>query len=53
MEAWLKQFGHPTNDLVDNPTGYYLSSSNDMLIVCILLAGTFFGALLVAPVAGM
>lgn len=52
MPAWLKQFGTPTNDLVNNPTGYYLSSSDDTLIVSILLVGTFFGALGSAPVAG-
>jgi SP family sugar:H+ symporter-like MFS transporter len=52
MEAWLKEFGRPTSDLVNNPTGYYLSSSDDKIIVSILLVGTFFGALLVAPVAG-
>ena len=52
MEAWLEDFGRPTSDLQVHPTGYSLSSSDDKLIVSILLVGTFFGALLAAPVAG-
>lgn len=52
MPAWLKQFGRPTEDLANNPSGYYLPLSDDTLLVSILLVGTFFGALLAAPVAG-
>jgi len=52
MDAWLREFGLPTSDLENNPSGYYLSSLKDMVIVSILLVGTFIGALLAAPVAG-
>lgn len=50
MPDWLMTFGHPTGDST-NP--YAISSSTESLVVSILSAGTFFGALLGAPVAGM
>ncbi|KAJ3515183.1 hypothetical protein NLJ89_g1919 [Agrocybe chaxingu] len=50
MKAWLREFGHPTTD-PKHPTGYFISSSTESLVVSILSAGTFFGALLAAPVA--
>ncbi|PPQ64783.1 hypothetical protein CVT24_007869 [Panaeolus cyanescens] len=51
MKAWLRQFGFASDDLVKNPTGYAISSSTESLIVSILSAGTFFGALAAAPAA--
>ncbi|KDQ61688.1 hypothetical protein JAAARDRAFT_55028 [Jaapia argillacea MUCL 33604] len=51
MKDWLRTFGHATTDLVDNPTGYAISSAQESLVVSILSAGTFFGALAGAPVA--
>jgi len=51
MKDWLRTFGQPTADLVHHPTGYYITSSTESLVVSILSAGTFFGALLGAPVA--
>ncbi|KAF8159507.1 MFS monosaccharide transporter [Crassisporium funariophilum] len=51
MKAWLRQFGFPSTDLVKHKTGYTISSSSESLIVSILSAGTFFGALLAAPTA--
>ncbi|KDR80674.1 hypothetical protein GALMADRAFT_241049 [Galerina marginata CBS 339.88] len=50
MKAWLRQFGHATSD-PKFETGYAISSSSESLVVSILSAGTFFGALLGAPVA--
>lgn len=50
MDSWLMQFGHPTND--PNSNGYAITSSQESLVVSILSAGTFFGALFGAPVAG-
>jgi len=50
MDAWLKQFGHPTTDPA-SPSGFAISSSTESLIVSILSAGTFFGALIAAPTA--
>ncbi|KAF9047167.1 MFS monosaccharide transporter, partial [Hymenopellis radicata] len=48
MPDWLATFGHPTGD----PTKpFAISSSTESLVVSILSAGTFFGALLGAPVA--
>ncbi|TDL17521.1 MFS monosaccharide transporter [Rickenella mellea] len=41
MKDWLRTFGHPGTDLI--------SSSTESLVVSILSAGTFFGALLAAP----
>lgn len=53
MPDWLKTFGFPTTDVANHPSGYMISSSTESLVVSILSAGTFFGALLGAPVAGM
>ncbi|KAJ7574408.1 MFS monosaccharide transporter [Mycena floridula] len=48
MPDWLKTFGKPTG----NPhTPFGISSSTESLVVSILSAGTFFGALLGAPAA--
>lgn len=44
MDFWLREFSKPEN----NGT---LTASEDSLIVSILSAGTFFGALLAAPFA--
>ncbi|KAJ8495810.1 hypothetical protein ONZ45_g4611 [Pleurotus djamor] len=51
MKDWLRTFGHPTDDLVNHKTGYFITSSTESLVVSILSAGTFFGALLAAPTA--
>lgn len=50
MKDWLRTFGHPDPSTA---TGYAISSSTESLVVSILSAGTFFGALLAAPTAGM
>ncbi|CAE6408417.1 unnamed protein product, partial [Rhizoctonia solani] len=48
MENWLQTFGHQA------PNGdWEISTSNESLIVSILSAGTFFGALLAAPMGDM
>lgn len=52
MKAWLRQFGFVTDDLKKHSTGYAISSSTESLVVSILSAGTFVGALLGAPAAG-
>lgn len=52
MENWLQTFGFPTAVTKDTPFGYTISSSTESLVVSILSAGTFFGALFGAPVAG-
>lgn len=44
MEDWLKNFGS-----FDSTIGYYLPTNNSSLVVSILSAGTFFGALLAYP----
>lgn len=49
MKDWLRTFGHPDSS---NATGFNISSSTESLVVSILSAGTFFGALLGAPTAG-
>jgi MFS family permease len=47
LQFWLKTFGY-----YDTAKGkYVLSTPNESLIVSILSAGTFFGALLAAPMA--
>ncbi|EPT04899.1 hypothetical protein FOMPIDRAFT_1021676 [Fomitopsis schrenkii] len=55
MPDWLKLFGEPCpSDIIDTTTctdGFYLVSSRQSLVVSILSAGTFFGALLGAPAA--
>ncbi|KAF8997723.1 MFS monosaccharide transporter [Cyathus striatus] len=48
MKAWLRTFGF---EKAGTPTGYAISSSNESLVVSILSAGTFFGALIGAPTA--
>ncbi|KAI0246702.1 MFS monosaccharide transporter [Lactifluus subvellereus] len=51
MPDWLRTFGHPVPVSSSFPDGYGISSSQRSLIVSILSAGTFFGALLAAPFA--
>ncbi|KAI0065599.1 MFS monosaccharide transporter [Artomyces pyxidatus] len=51
MSNWLQTFGHPTEVTPTNPSGYGISSSTQSLVVSILSAGTFFGALIGAPAA--
>ncbi|EDR00723.1 uncharacterized protein LACBIDRAFT_313180 [Laccaria bicolor S238N-H82] len=51
MKSWLRQFGYATSDLVNHQTGFAISSSTESLVVSILSAGTFFGALMAAPTA--
>ncbi|KAI0372720.1 MFS monosaccharide transporter [Pilatotrama ljubarskyi] len=51
MNDWLRTFGVPTTDTKTYPLGFYLPSSRESLVVSILSAGTFFGALLGAPAA--
>ena len=53
MKDWLRTFGVPSTDLVRHPTGYAITSAQESLVVSILSAGTFFGALLGAPMADM
>jgi len=48
MKDWLRTFGSPD---ANAKTGYSITSSQESLVVSILSAGTFFGALLAAPVA--
>jgi sugar porter (SP) family MFS transporter len=51
MKDWLRTFGAPTTDLTHHKFGYAITSSQESLVVSILSAGTFFGALLGSPVA--
>jgi sugar porter (SP) family MFS transporter len=51
MPNWLRTFGHPVPVSATFPDGYGITSSQRSLIVSILSAGTFFGALLAAPFA--
>lgn len=48
MDNWLRTFGHLSPD---DPTKYVISTSQESLVVSILSAGTFFGALFAAPMA--
>ncbi|KAI0359452.1 MFS general substrate transporter, partial [Trametes cingulata] len=48
MEDWIRTFGEPDRNIA---TGYSLSTSRESLIVSILSAGTFLGALAGAPFA--
>ncbi|KAL0955380.1 hypothetical protein HGRIS_001628 [Hohenbuehelia grisea] len=48
MKVWLRTFGHEDTNAA---LGYSISSSSESLIVSILSAGTFVGALLGAPAA--
>jgi MFS family permease len=52
MPAWLIIYGQPGLGTVgpENPQGYGISASTTSLVVSILSAGTFFGALLAYPV---
>jgi MFS transporter, SP family, sugar:H+ symporter len=52
MPAWLAIYGSPgiSPPTADNPQGYGITASTTSLIVSILSAGTFFGALLAYPV---
>ena len=52
MPAWLKEFGDAVTPSTAHPSGYAITSSEESLVVSILSAGTFFGALLGAPAAG-
>ncbi|KAG7094052.1 hypothetical protein E1B28_007671 [Marasmius oreades] len=49
MPDWLRTFGHPTPD--DPKLPYNITTSQESLVVSILSAGTFVGALLAAPMA--
>ena len=51
MPSWLKIFGQAgIGDVtVDNPNGYGITASTTSLVVSILSAGTFFGALAAYP----
>jgi SP family sugar:H+ symporter-like MFS transporter len=51
MPNWLETFGHRVPVSQTFPGGYGITSSQRSLIVSILSAGTFFGALLAAPFA--
>ncbi|TFK39852.1 MFS monosaccharide transporter [Crucibulum laeve] len=51
MKSWLRQFGSPSDNLELHKTGFMIPSSDESLIVSILSAGTFFGALIAAPTA--
>ncbi|KAI0047132.1 AmMst-1 [Auriscalpium vulgare] len=51
MPDWLKTFGHPVTPSDTFPHGYGISSGTQSLVVSILSAGTFVGALIGAPAA--
>ncbi|KAJ7667077.1 monosaccharide importer [Mycena rosella] len=55
MQDWLNVFGEfdPTLVLGHDTQGMYLKTSNKSLVVSILSAGTFFGALLAFPMGDM
>ncbi|KAF8210884.1 monosaccharide importer [Mycena galopus ATCC 62051] len=55
MEDWLKVFGtyDPTHVLGTAPDYTYLPTADKSLVVSILSAGTFFGALLAFPMGDM
>ncbi|KAH9856832.1 AmMst-1 [Lenzites betulinus] len=48
MNDWIKTFGRPDSS---SSTGFSVSTSRESLVVSILSAGTFFGALAGAPAA--
>ncbi|KAF8626585.1 hypothetical protein AX15_004786 [Amanita polypyramis BW_CC] len=50
MDDWLRAFGHPSA-AADGTIKYAISSPTQSLVVSILSAGTFFGALFAAPLA--
>ena len=45
MEDWLRTFGEATDDLTNHPTGFMITTNQKSLVVSILSAGTFVGAL--------
>ena len=49
MKDFLRTVGRPTSDLKNHKTGYYITSSQESLIVSILSAGTFFGPSRISP----
>lgn len=51
MREWLQEFGHQVPVSTDAPFGWTITSSTESLVVSILSAGTFVGALLAAPTA--
>ncbi|KZT27740.1 MFS monosaccharide transporter [Neolentinus lepideus HHB14362 ss-1] len=51
MCDWLETFGKHNPSAYNTCNGYGISSSTESLVVSILSAGTFFGALLGAPIA--
>ena len=55
MPAWLQIYGQPGIGKVtpENPKGYGITSSTTSLVVSILSAGTFFGALFASPVGDL
>lgn len=51
MEPWLRTFGsYGPFPQFDSPPTYYLTTGDKSLVVSILSAGTFFGALTAYPV---
>jgi SP family sugar:H+ symporter-like MFS transporter len=55
MPSWLTIFGQPGIGVVtaDNPNGYGITASTTSLVVSILSAGTFFGALAAYPMGDL
>ncbi|KAJ6544234.1 monosaccharide importer [Mycena capillaripes] len=55
MQDWLNTFGSfdPTGVLGSKTNGFYVKTSDKSLVVSILSAGTFFGALLAFPMGDM
>jgi len=55
MPAWLGVYGDAPGGIVapGNPNGLALSATRTSLVVSILSAGTFFGALFAYPVGDM
>ncbi|KAL7280854.1 MFS monosaccharide transporter [Trametes coccinea BRFM310] len=51
MDDWLRTFGNHIEVSSTNPIGFYLPTPKESLVVSILSAGTFFGALGGAPTA--
>jgi sugar porter (SP) family MFS transporter len=51
MQNWLQTFGKPTGVVTDGVVQYNISTADQSLVVSILSAGTFFGALFGAPMA--
>jgi SP family sugar:H+ symporter-like MFS transporter len=45
MKDWLRTFGHPNDNTRNHVSGYYITSSEESLVVSSLSAGTFFGKL--------